>query len=210
MALPVQDVAWTTSAPFSLVSKATGEFITDPTMTEGDFTISINSAAAVNLATLPVVLPAGSIFVHAVFSAAEMAAGGFAVHGVDSLGVWEDVILVLNTPTANDETIDDNIGTAGASLTDLGGMSTAMQAEINTELVDAITVDPIPELTQAVPDAEPSLSSAVMLMYMAMRDKIDVTATIKEIHNDGGTIIATKALSDDGTTYREEKMVAGT
>jgi len=210
MTLPEIGIAWTTSEPFALVSKSTGDFITDPTITAGDFKISVAGVAAVNMDTLPVVTPAGSIFVQAVFSAVEMAAGGFAVHGVDSLGVWEDVTLTLNTPAANDETIETQVGTAGAALTDLGGMSTAMKAEVNAELVDVMTVDALAELAQAVPSITPTFATAVMLPYMGLRNKIDITAIIKEVHNDAGTIIATKLLTDDGTTYSEAKMVAGT
>ena len=96
------------------------------------------------------------------------------------------------------------IGAAGAGLTDLGGMSASMQAEVNAEVVDVITVDTIAELG-SVPSSTPTLAVAAMLPYMALRNKIDVTASAKEIHNDAGTVIVTKTLSDDGTTYSETK-----
>jgi hypothetical protein len=48
-----------------------------------------------------------------------------------------------------------------------------------------------------------------MFLYMALRNKLDITATLKEIHNDAGTVIAKKALSDDGTTYSETKAASG-
>lgn len=64
------------------------------------------------------------------------------------------------------------------------------------------------EITElaADPGASPSLKGALALLYMAIRNKIDVTATAKEIHNNAGAAVFTKTLSDDGTTYSETKM----
>ncbi len=87
--------------------------------------------------------------------------------------------------------------------------STLASAQVNAEVVDALTVDTIAELAQAIPPATPTLTQAVMLLYMALRNKVDVTSTLKEIHNDAGTVIAKKTLSDDGTTYSEAEMVSG-
>ncbi len=33
--------------------------------------------------------------------------------------------------------------------------------------------------------------------------------SIKRVHNDAGTIVATKALTDDGSTYSEAEMISG-
>ena len=38
---------------------------------------------------------------------------------------------------------------------------------------------------------------------------LDVDANNKEVHNDAGTVICKKALTDDGTTYSEAEMVSG-
>jgi len=65
------------------------------------------------------------------------------------------------------------------------------------------------ELSVGIPAATPRPDQAMMLLYMALRNKLDVTETIKEVHNNAGTIIATKALTDDGTTYSEAEMISG-
>ncbi len=65
------------------------------------------------------------------------------------------------------------------------------------------------ELSVAIPSATPRPDQAAMLLYMAMRNQLDVTAAIKRIHNDAGTIVATKALTDDGSTYSEAEMISG-
>ncbi len=105
--------------------------------------------------------------------------------------------------------IQTQIGTAGAGLTDLGAMSTAMKAEINTEVADVLKVDTISEMAQQQPPSTPTFEEAVMYLYMRLRNKIDVTATTKEFHNDAGTVIWKKTLSDDGTTYSEAKGATG-
>lgn len=210
MALPVSGSSWTTAEPIVLFDKSTGDIFVDPTIVEGDFQISVGGGALANMVNTPTVVPSGSVFVKLSYDATEMTDGGFAVYGVDSGGLWEDVVLTLNVPEDNDETISTEIGTAGAGLTDLGGMSTDMAEAINDEIIDVIYVDTIPELAQGVPAIEPTIATAAMLPYMTLRNEIDITNSVKEVHNDAGTIIATKATADDGVTYSEDKMVAGT
>jgi len=67
----------------------------------------------------------------------------------------------------------------------------------------------VAELAQGIPPATPRPGEALMLLYMALRNLDQVTATEKRITNDAGTVIAKKALSDDGTTYAEAEMVSG-
>lgn len=65
------------------------------------------------------------------------------------------------------------------------------------------------ELSQGVPAATPRPDQAIMLMYMALRNKLDVTSTFKEVHNDAGAVVTKKALTDDGSTYSEAEMETG-
>ena len=83
------------------------------------------------------------------------------------------------------------------------------KAEINAEVVDVVATDTIAELAQGIPTATPTIRTGLMLLYMALRNKLDVDASNKEIHNDAGTVICKKALTDDGTTYSEAEMVSG-
>jgi len=82
-------------------------------------------------------------------------------------------------------------------------------AQINAEVVDVLKTDTISEMAQGAPTATPTFEEAVMYLYMALRNKVDVTATTKEFHNDAGTVTWKKALSDDGTTYSEAEGVSG-
>lgn len=67
----------------------------------------------------------------------------------------------------------------------------------------------IPELAQGIPAITPTPRTLGMLLYMALRNKLDVTSGFKEVHNDAGTLITKKVLTDDGATYSEAKMISG-
>ena len=81
--------------------------------------------------------------------------------------------------------------------------------EVNAEVSDVLKTDTIAEMAQGAPPATPTFEEAVMYVYMALRNKMDVTATLKEFHNDAGTVIWKKTLSDDGTTYSEAEGATG-
>jgi|GEM_PF-6502207 len=71
------------------------------------------------------------------------------------------------------------------------------------------SVDSISELSQAQPSATPSLWNAIMLLYMRARNYHKTTSSSYEVYDDAGTQVTKKTLSDDGTSYEETKMVAG-
>lgn len=96
-----------------------------------------------------------------------------------SISVWDDYLAVHL-----------NSGSTGAAL----------NAGIDSALA---------ELAQGAPPATPTRAQALMLLYMAERNKLTVTATEKAIYNDAGTKIAKKALSDAAGTYTEDEMISG-
>ena len=114
----------------------------------------------------------------------------------------------LATVDANVDKIPLSDGTNTWNATALA----SIQAEANAACVDVITVDAISEIAQGVPSATPNLSDAVMLMYMTLRNKLDVDTTSTdhlEVYNDAGVVITKKVLTDDGTVYSEAKMITG-
>ena len=79
-----------------------------------------------------------------------------------------------------------------------------MLTQVNAALDTAIA-----ELAVATPAATPTLRTALMLLYMALRDKTVVQTSgtdALEIYNDAGTKIASKLLTDVGGDYTEAKM----
>ena len=110
----------------------------------------------------------------------------------------ETALIVADT---NELQTDDVPGLIAA----LNDISTAnVLTQVNAALDTAIA-----ELAQAIPTATPTVRTGLMLLYMALRNKLDLTATLLEVHNNAGTVITKKALTDDGTTYSEALMAAG-
>lgn len=74
-----------------------------------------------------------------------------------------------------------------------------------------ILTDAISELAQGAPTATPTPTAALMYLYMAIRNRLDVdnTAGFKEFYNDAGTVIWKKAVSDDGSIYTEAEGQTG-
>ena len=121
----------------------------------------------------------------------------------------DDVPTLIAAVQSDTDDLQTQIGTAGAGLSDLGGMSTGMKAEVNTE-VDGALDTAIPELTVAAPAATPTIRTGLMLLYMALRNKLVVQTSgtdALELHNDAGTKIASKLLTDDGSDYEEAEML---
>ena len=119
-----------------------------------------------------------------------------------------DLVDVLATYTGNTLQTGDSfarIGVAGASLSDLGGMSTAMKGEVNTEVVDVLRTDTATELA-ATPAASPGLHTMVQFVYMSARNKLTSTASASTINNSAGSAIGTSVDSDDTTTFTRGKF----
>jgi hypothetical protein len=138
---------------------------------------------------------------------------------LDTIDGIVDAILVdtgttlqaeLDGIQADTEDIQTQIGTAGAGLTDLGGMSTAMKAEVNTEAKDVLFTDTDAEPGQGTPGATISIADKIGYLYKAWRNKTTVTATAYNLFNDDASTVDHKStLSDDGTTFTDTEKTTG-
>ena len=81
----------------------------------------------------------------------------------------------------------------------------ALAADAVTEIVAGLLGGEVTELA-AVPAASPTLEQALGLLFMALRNKVTATASVLTIHNDAGSALGTKGLSDDDTTYTEAEL----
>ncbi|MDY6834985.1 MAG: hypothetical protein SVY53_09335, partial [Chloroflexota bacterium] len=108
------------------------------------------------------------------------------------------------------EDIQTQVGTAGAGLTDLGGMSAGMKAEINAEALDVINTDTFAEPGTGAPPATASIEEKISWLYAYFRNKTTQTSTLLTLRNDGDSADITKAtISDDGTTFTKAEFVTG-
>lgn len=120
--------------------------------------------------------------------------------------------------TANDNGADINdilddtaeIGLAGAGLTDLGGMSSGMQTEINNQVVDVIRTDTTSEMSQGAPPVDPTLEEMLAYPYFQMRNKRVVSETEDATYDDAGTTKLYKsAIEEVSDVFTKSESVSG-
>lgn len=82
----------------------------------------------------------------------------------------------------------------------------ALATDAAQEIRDAVVGATLTELS-ADPGASPTLAGAIMLPYMAIRNKRDTDSSggTDEIHNNAGTVILTATISDSGTVFTKGK-----
>jgi hypothetical protein len=85
-----------------------------------------------------------------------------------------------------------------------GDLTATMKASVNTEVLDVISTDTFGEPT-GVPGATLTLREKIGWLFMALRNKLEITATKKTFYDDGGAAEWEKDLADDGTTYSESE-----
>ena len=137
------------------------------------------------------------------FTVGRSAAAVDLANGTDGLGA-------IKTDTAATLVDTGEIGTAGAGLTDLGGMSTTMKAQVNTEVVDVVNVDTLVLPGQAAPSNTPTMRETLGWLYKNFRNRKSQTATTWSLYADNETTVDNKAtVSDDATTAIKQEVVTG-
>lgn len=76
-----------------------GSFQANPTIAAGDWQVSKDGGALANLATLPSVAPAGSIWLKLTLSTTEMDADNVQIQGIDQTATKEWADFGLSIPT---------------------------------------------------------------------------------------------------------------
>ncbi len=99
---------------------------------------------------------------------------------------------------------DDAVLAAIAALNNLSA------AQVNAQVLDVLNVDTFAEPAQGVPPATASLVYKLGLLYKALRNKSEVTATVHSIYADDATTVDHKrTVGDDGTTFSSGELAAG-
>jgi hypothetical protein len=93
--------------------------------------------------------------------------------------------------------VTDTYGPAGLDSVSLGS--------INDEILDVMNVDTFAELP-SVPTATPTLRQMIQYAFMWFRNKSTQDSDERKLFADNGsTVIATEAVSDNGTIYTKNK-----
>lgn len=127
MGSPKKNTAYTFYV--ALTNSINGQFQVNPTIAVGDFKVSTSGGAFVNLATLPVVEPAGSISVKISLSQSEMNANKIMVQCIDVAGSeWAEEVFFID---ADDVNIDEIVRSTTPANT--LNVSAAGRAESNVK-----------------------------------------------------------------------------
>lgn len=128
---------------------------------------------------------------------------GYGLSAAAVQAVWDALTSALTTVGSIGKLLVDRIDAA------ISSRSTLSTAQVNAEVVDVLTVDTLPELSQAQPATTPTFATGLMLLYMSLRNKLTQTATQMKLHNNAGTVIAKSATSDDGSTFVRDTLASG-
>lgn len=128
--------------------------------------------------------------------------GGNVTGSVGSvLGGINTTAGVITTLDALDTAQDVEHDATQAAISALNNLSAA---QVNAEVLDVLNVDTFAE-SAGVPASTTTIVDKIGVVYDALINEINVTATKKTFKNAAGTAQWEKDLSDDATTYTETK-----
>lgn len=130
--------------------------------------------------------------------------------GYGFTGCTMPTVTTLTGHTAQTGDSFARIGAAGASLTDLGGMSTGMKAEINAEALDVINTDTFAEPGQEVPTSTTTIVDKIGYLYKAWRNKCDQSSSTYQLYaDDASTVDQQAAVSEAAGTVTRGEVASG-
>lgn len=119
-------------------------------------------------------------------------------------------IIAIKAQTVAIETDTGEIGTGGAGLGDLGGMSTAMKAEVNVEAKDVLVTDTQAELAQGAPAIAASLATMIKTIYkFTINKKTQSSSTTSVFNSDESTVDHKSTTSEAAGTATSGEYKTG-
>lgn len=143
---------------------------------------------------------------------AALTAGGLMKS--DMLAVSGDTTSATNLKNAFNGTGATFTGTISGTLTSVTSLGASAIAQVNAEVVDALSVDTYAEPGIGAPAATTTLVSKIGYIYKAFRNKTTQTGSTlsgtMNIYGDTGVTIHQKSvMSDDGTTFIKGEIISG-
>lgn len=92
----------------------------------------------------------------------------------------------------------------------IAALNNLSAAQVNAEVVDALTVDTYAEPGQGTPGATTTLAVKIAYLYKFLRNRVTQDATTLKVYADNAVTVDQKAaVSDDGTTYDRGEIGTG-
>lgn len=152
---------------------------------------------------------ADALQVHAVeMSSGLITAAVVATDAIDADALAADALAEINAQV--DTALADYDGPTHTELiseindvqTDIAALNNLSAAQVNAEVVDALSTDTYAEPGAGAPAATISLAAKINYLYKFMRNRVTVTGSEINVYNDDATTAAHKSThSDNGTTY---------
>lgn len=111
----------------------------------------------------------------------------------------------LSNFNPSSQTVNLGASQTGVTIGTVNAIGASGLASILTQIRTALSTDTMSELS-SVPSATPTIQQALMLSYMSLRNEHTATSSQEKIKNNAGSVVATGALSDDGTTYTKGQL----
>lgn len=128
-----------------------------------------------------------------------------------ALGTADDAVLTAIGDLPTNAELATALGTADdAILAAIAALNNLSAAEVNAEVVDALSTDTYAEPGQGAPGATIALSAKIGYLFKAWRNRTTQTASEYALYADDGTTKDHEAaVSDDGTTLDRGEVATG-
>ena len=190
------DAAWTTATGFS-------------TLTSGDVSTAVWDAATATYGS------AGSYGLLVETNLADIltdtAEIGVAGAGLTNINLPNQTMDIIGNITGNLSGSVGSVTGLTASNLDATISSRATPAQVNTEVLDVLTVDTFAQPGQETPAATTTLKNILTYLYKGFRNRKDTTtAGAFKLYNDDATTVDQKStLTDDGVTFTATELESG-
>lgn len=106
---------------------------------------------------------------------------------------------------AMSENVNLNSNQTGVTIGTVNAIGASAMSSVKTQIDDALGSDAMAELVSS-PGSTPNLKTALMFLFMALRNKRTSDASTVRVYNSSGAVIASAVQSDNGTIYSKENF----
>lgn len=96
----------------------------------------------------------------------------------------------------------------GVTIGTVNNLGSNAQSNVLAQVVAALFSTTMPELSTGAPPTTPTFAQALMLLFMALRNKRIADANYEQIHNAAGTVITKAQVSYDGSAVTKQAYEA--
>ena len=144
--------------------------------------------------------------------------GGGPTVGAIADGVWDELRGDHTTTLTFGSELTEYDPPTNAELateindvqSDIGALNDISTGQVNTEVMDVLTVDTSTLPVQGAPPVTPTFEQMITWIYKTLRNKVTQTSTTWSLYDDAGSTVDSKrTVSDDGATTTLSEIETG-